>query len=384
CESLPAEKIINLFHCLNELNDGSLVEEIQQSLRSGRLSRDKLSPAQWSALVFILLSSEKDLDVFDLKKYSASEEALLRLLPVVKASNKALLTHCNLSERVYKALSSVLGSQCSSMIELDLSYNSLENSELEFLSSGLKNPQCKLNTLRLSQCNLSVKSFEALSSVLCSSRLRELDLSCNNIWDSEVKLLSSGLESPQCTLNMLRLSHCNLSERSCEALSSALSSQSSSLKELDLNNNSLQDSGVKCLSVSLQSPHCTLETLRLSGCFLSERSCEDLSSVLSSQSSSLRELDLSNNDLKDSGVKLLSTALQSPHWKLNTLSLSGCLITEEGCTSLASALSSNPSHLRELDLSYNHPGASGMKLLSAQLKDPCWRLDTLRYGENVG
>ncbi|KAK9538155.1 hypothetical protein VZT92_005708 [Zoarces viviparus] len=45
----------------------------------------------WSALVFILLTSETDLDVFDLKKYSASEEALLRLLPVVKASNKALV-----------------------------------------------------------------------------------------------------------------------------------------------------------------------------------------------------------------------------------------------------------------------------------------------------
>nr|XP_024656466.1 protein NLRC3 [Maylandia zebra] len=89
-ENLSAEKSINLFHCLNELNDCSLVEEIQQSLSSGSLSTDKLSPAQWSALVFILLSSQKDLDVFDLKKYSASEKALLRLLPVVKASNKAL------------------------------------------------------------------------------------------------------------------------------------------------------------------------------------------------------------------------------------------------------------------------------------------------------
>ncbi|XP_035857011.1 protein NLRC3-like [Sander lucioperca] len=89
-ENLSAERSINLFHCLNELNDRSLVEEIQQSLRSGSLSTDKLSPAQWSALVFILLSSEKDLDVFDLKKYSASEKTLLRLLPVVKASNKAL------------------------------------------------------------------------------------------------------------------------------------------------------------------------------------------------------------------------------------------------------------------------------------------------------
>ncbi|XP_036070551.1 NLR family CARD domain-containing protein 3-like isoform X3 [Oryzias melastigma] len=205
-KNLSAEKSINLFHCLNELNDGSLVEEIQQFLRSGRLSTDKLSPALWSALVFILLSSEEDLEVFDLKKYSASEEALLRLLPVIKASNKALLSGCDLSERSYAALSS----------------------------------------------------------------------------------------------------------------------------------------------------------------------------ILSSQSSSLRDLDLSNNNLQDSGVKLLSAGLESPHSKLETLSLSGCLITEEGCASLASALNSNPSHLRELDLSYNHPGEAGIKLLSAALEDPHWRLDTLR------
>ncbi|KAL4009082.1 hypothetical protein ACER0C_002934 [Sarotherodon galilaeus] len=89
-ENLSAEKSINLFHCLNELNDRSLVEEIQQYRTSGSLCRGRLSPAQCSALTFILLSSEEDLDEFDFKKYSASEEALLRMMPVVKASNKAL------------------------------------------------------------------------------------------------------------------------------------------------------------------------------------------------------------------------------------------------------------------------------------------------------
>ncbi|XP_055366582.1 NACHT, LRR and PYD domains-containing protein 3-like isoform X2 [Betta splendens] len=210
-KDLSAERSINLFHCLNELNDGSLVKEIQQNLRSGHLSTQELSPAQWSALVFILLSSGEDLDEFDLKKYLASEEALRRLLPVLKASNKALLSSCELSEK----------------------------------------------------------------------------------------------------------------------------------------------------------------------------SCKVLSSVLSSPSTSLTELDLTNNDLQDSGVRLLLAGLEGSHCRLEILRLSGCLVTETGCASLDSALTSNPSHLRELDLSYNHPGASGIKLLSVRLKDPHWRLETLRV-ENCG
>uniref|UniRef100_A0A667WHP1 B30.2/SPRY domain-containing protein n=1 Tax=Myripristis murdjan TaxID=586833 RepID=A0A667WHP1_9TELE len=113
--------------------------------------------------------------------------------------------------------------------------------------------------------------------------------------------------------------------------------------------------------------------------YLTAVCCQDLSSVLSSQSFSLRELDLNHNDLQDSGVKLISDGLRSPNCGLETLRLSGCLVTEEGCVALASALSSNPSHLRELDLSYNHPGDSGVKLLSAGLEDPTWRLDKLRY-----
>ncbi|KAM6894027.1 protein NLRC3-like, partial [Xenentodon cancila] len=206
-EDLSAEKSINLFHCLNELNEGSLVEEVQQSLRSGRLSTDELSPAQWSALVFILLSSEEDLEVFDLKKYSASEEVLLRLLPVVKASKKVLLSDCNLSEDVCAGLSSVLSSQSSSLTELDLSNNHLQDSGLKKLCPGLKSPHCKLESLRLSGCLLTSDGCASLVSALSSnpSHLRELDLSYNHPGESAVKLLSAGLEDPRWRLDTLRV-----------------------------------------------------------------------------------------------------------------------------------------------------------------------------------
>ncbi|XP_030601158.1 NACHT, LRR and PYD domains-containing protein 12-like [Archocentrus centrarchus] len=205
-ENLSAEKSINLFHCLNELKDGSLVEEIQQSLRSGSLSTDKLSPAQWSALVFILLSSEEDLDVFDLKKYSASEEALLRLLPVVKASNKALLSCCNLSERSCEALSTVLRSQSCSLRELDLSNNNLQDSGVKLLSVGLGSPHCSLETLSLSGCLIAEEGCTSLASAINSnpSHLRELNLSYNHPGDSGKQLLLAGQQDPHWNLHTLR------------------------------------------------------------------------------------------------------------------------------------------------------------------------------------
>ncbi|XP_056623818.1 NACHT, LRR and PYD domains-containing protein 3-like isoform X2 [Triplophysa dalaica] len=114
----------------------------------------------------------------------------------------------------------------------------------------------------------------------------------------------------------------------------------------------------------------------LSGCNLTDQCCESVSSCLQS-STSLRELDLSNNDLKDSGVKLISDALKTQNCQLHTLRLSGCMVSDEGCCYLASALSSNPSHLRELDLSYNHPQHSARQLLSDILNDPNYTLNKL-------
>ncbi|XP_046881841.1 NACHT, LRR and PYD domains-containing protein 12-like [Hypomesus transpacificus] len=426
------ERCMNLFHCLNELNDHSLVDEIQHYLSSGSLSSEKkLSSTQWSALFFVLLTSEEKMDVFDLKIYSRSEEGLMRLLPVVKDSKTALMNDCNLSERCCEVLASALPS--SDLTELDLSNNHLKDAGMKLLSAGLRNPHCKLETLRLSGCDITEEGCASLGSVLKSaSFLTQLDLSNNDLKDAGMRLLSAKLGTPLCKLETLRLSGCDITEEGCASLSSALKS-ASFLRQLELSNNDLKDAGIKLLSAGLRNPLCKLETLRLSGCHITEEGCASLSSALKSISfltqldlsnndlkdagmkllsaglgnplckletlrlsgchitgegcaflssalksaSFLRQLELSNNDLKDSGMKLLSAGLGNPLCKLETLRLSGCLVTEEGCASLASALRSNPFHLRELDLSYNHPGEKGLKLLSAGLEDPHCRLEKL-------
>ncbi|XP_053732844.1 NACHT, LRR and PYD domains-containing protein 3-like isoform X5 [Synchiropus splendidus] len=381
-EKVSPERIINLFHCLSEVKDTSLVEQLQQQLRSGRLSSEELSPAQWSTLVSILLSSEEDLEVFDLKKYSASDKALDRLLLVVQASKTVLLRDCQLSERSCSLLSSVLSSPSSRLTQLDLSHNYMYDSALKLLCAGLKSPDCHLETLSLSMCFLSERSGSLLSSVLSSpsSRLTQLDLSHNySLKDPGVEQLCAGLKSPHCHLETLRLSGCLLSERSGSLLSSVLSSPSSRLTQLDLSYNiNLKDPGVELLCAGLKTPHCHLETLSLIRCDLSERSGSLLSSVLSSPSSRLTQLDLSHNNLKDPGVEQLCAGLKSPHCHLETLSLIRCDMSERSGSLLSSVLSSPSSRLTQLDLSYNYDLKDpGVELLCAGLKSPHCRLETL-------
>ncbi|XP_016108896.1 NACHT, LRR and PYD domains-containing protein 3-like [Sinocyclocheilus grahami] len=387
------ERSINLFHCLNEVGDYSLVEEIHQFLKSGRMHRAKLSSSQWSAVVFVLLTSEKELDEFNINNFFGGNnkmeklEVTEKLLPVIKESRSVQLSDCGITDKGCAALVSALSSNPSHLRELNLSDNNLGDSAVKQLSGVLHNPRCKLEILKLRNCGVTDKGCAALASALISnpSHLRQLDLTDNrNISGSGVKQLSDALQNPQCKLEKLWLINCGVSDEGCSALALVLKSNPSHLRDLNLSQNKIGNSGVKLLAVGLEDPHSKLEKLWLINCGVSDEGYAALALALKSNPSHLRDLNLSQNKIGNPGVKLLAVGLEDPHCKLEKLWLCECGVTDQGCAALASALISNPSHLRQLNLTGNKRGDTGRKLLNDLKNDPCCKLESLgQYCEYI-
>uniref|UniRef100_A0AAY4BN37 Uncharacterized protein n=1 Tax=Denticeps clupeoides TaxID=299321 RepID=A0AAY4BN37_9TELE len=243
-KNISPERCINLFHCLIEMNDSSVHDEIQAFLKSERGSVKLLSPAHCSALAYMLLMSEEPLEELDLRRYKTSDEGRRRLLPAVRYCRTARIGGCRLTEKMCETVAWALRAASSHLRELDLSDSVLLDSGVRMLTSSLMSPSCKLETLRLSHCRLTEKGCAALTPALCSagSPVRTLDLSGNDLQDPGVEALSGGLKSPECKLEALRWSS------GCASLASALTSNPSHLRELDLSYNHLGDQGVGLLS----------------------------------------------------------------------------------------------------------------------------------------
>ncbi|KAL2096314.1 hypothetical protein ACEWY4_008462 [Coilia grayii] len=391
---------INLFYCLNELNQHAVVEHTGRS--SGTLSVVMLLPGEWRTGEFKFKTSKEYLDEFDLQKYIKTPEkdqtellspdkVLQKLMPsdLFTSSKSAMLQFCPLTEKSCSYLASVLTSHSSSLTQLQLRNNNLQDSGVELLCSALCHPNCKLEKLQLDACPLTEKSCSYLASVLTShsSSLTQLQLT-GAYWEETpdleealewatkaplVILSSSAGCHPDCKPWELRVQDFILTEEICSCLLSALTSHTSTLSVERL---WIMGEGERLCS-ALSHPNCRLEKLTLDNCPLTEKSCSDLASVLTSHSSTLTQLELRNNKLQDSEVGLLCSALCHPNCKLEKLQLYG-ILTEKSCSCLASVLTSHSSSLTQLELSYSHLHDSGVELLCSALCHPDCKLEKLQ------
>uniref|UniRef100_A0A3Q1J4Q9 NACHT domain-containing protein n=1 Tax=Anabas testudineus TaxID=64144 RepID=A0A3Q1J4Q9_ANATE len=185
---ISPDRSINIFHCLTEMNDHSVHQEIQEFLKSENRST-YLSEIHCSALAYMLQMSEEVLDKLDLKKYNTTMYGRQRLITAVRNYRKALLNDCGLSETHCEVVAFALKANPSHLRELDLSKNELQDSGIKLLSAGLESPNCKLEKLRSISC-------DSLASALKSnpSHLTELELNFNSLqgFRSEAAVWFSG------------------------------------------------------------------------------------------------------------------------------------------------------------------------------------------------
>ncbi|XP_062861061.1 ribonuclease inhibitor-like [Trichomycterus rosablanca] len=285
------------------------------------------------------------------------------------------LSQCNLTDEGCSALFQVLSSDSSTVRELDLSNNQIQDSGVRLISDLLNNPNCKLHTVRLSDCGVREEGYAALAEALRSnpsSELMELDLGGNDPGDSGVKPLYDLLQHPNCKLKKLGLSDCEISDEGYVALAGALMlNPSSPLTDLDLSGNNPGTKGMKMFNDLLKKPKSKLRVRFLSRSPEMNKACDYLNKM-DIKMLELSEVDLSGRrNVGDSGVKHVSTVLKDPHCTITKLILSDCKISDEGYVALAGALMLNPSSpLTDLDLSGNNPGTEGMKMFNDLLKKP--------------
>uniref|UniRef100_A0A4W3HEW5 Uncharacterized protein n=1 Tax=Callorhinchus milii TaxID=7868 RepID=A0A4W3HEW5_CALMI len=152
----------------------------------------------------------------------------------------------NLTADCTEDLTSALSTNLS-LTELILNNNKLGDCGVKRLCEALRNPECKIESLELDSNNLTADCTEDLTSALSTNHsLTELNLNINNLGDCGVKRLCEALRNPECKIQSLRLDRNSLTDGCTDDLVSALST-SRSLRFLYLGTNSFTDGSVPAL-----------------------------------------------------------------------------------------------------------------------------------------
>lgn len=386
-ENIFYDKFDPLFPSLREYDSEALVDELNSYMKNASSPISGFQPMHWELVKERLRNWDKIESCYELPVSERCDDSLIRLLPTILKSKKAMLRFSNLTDKSCPALTAVLSSNESHLRELDLGYNNISDYGVGLLVDGLANINCRLKSLRLQGCGVTFRSCEDLANgLLLTETLEELDLSRNEIGDKGLFQLSEGLKGAR--LRMLKLSQCNIEKQGCWDLAAALQKNSGHLRVLDLSSNMIGDNGANELFTKFNISRLT--KLEMYHCGLTALSCGLIGEALKSERSTLVELNLSNNKLKDAGFRAICEGMYA--WsRLEKLNVSRCGITEKGCVFIAKVLCTVSQlyncwlkekdwyavELRELDISMNLLRDKGVKEISIGLKNPYSHLKTL-------
>uniref|UniRef100_A0A8C2B1Y9 Uncharacterized protein n=1 Tax=Cyprinus carpio TaxID=7962 RepID=A0A8C2B1Y9_CYPCA len=194
---------VNLSRCLEELDVALPVDNNPGPIKFQIDDDVHVTPSEWSNIATTLLTSEDTSLIFDVRKYANVDEAIMRLLPVIKISRVLRLDRVtNLS---WALIASTLRSPANRIREIDIEKKALIYLNLEQLSIGMRSPNCKVEILRMTHCSITEAGAACLARALSSnpSHMREIDLSINPVKGPGFYQLRCVLKDPATRLEKL-------------------------------------------------------------------------------------------------------------------------------------------------------------------------------------
>ncbi|XP_042202664.1 NACHT, LRR and PYD domains-containing protein 3-like, partial [Callorhinchus milii] len=238
-------KLLHMMYYLFESQNNRLAQVTLGAVETLDFNRIRLNPLDCAVLSHVLQLCDT-IKILSLESCKIGAEGIQRLGPALHKCRQLRLQGNDLTADCTEDLASVISINLS-MTELSLSRNKLGDSGVKRLCESLRNPKCKLQSLRLEANNLTADCTEDLASALIKNRsLTELNLNRNALGDSGVKGLCDTLRTPECKIQSMGLGCNRLTDGCTDDLVSALCT-SRSLRKLDLGFNSFTDDSVPAL-----------------------------------------------------------------------------------------------------------------------------------------
>ena len=373
------EKLANeishfLSHCTNmkvldlsctDLQNSGCIEILSRldifSLTTFNISGNNITTHAADAIA-VLLSKNDELEELDLSCNNLQESGIRNILDSINILNLSILNISNNHiTNDLKYIGYIL-TPATKLVELDLSYNSLNAESMQNILYEMKNIFANLVKLNVSGCVISAEVTEALGDVLLeNTELKELNLSDNNLHGEGIKNIFNGLKIS--TLIKFNISHNNITYLVADYIACFLS-RNTKLEELDLSHNNLKAAGaIKICGIGLTN----LSTFNISHNGIKARAADEIAAFLS-DNTKLQIVDLSCN----SYMIILKVLLHTP--ALSSLKINDCNVIDESTDKLANVLLLN-TLLQEIDLSYNSLSKvdllsilKGMKNISSLVK----------------